>query len=114
MGSVLGFRCGVCRAEVLVASDPGGLPSRVEWTPPILCCGQPLRPIEPELVTLPQGTRRRVAQCPRCGYEVRLIVHPAGHLGCMLCQTDFAILGERPRPVDQTPLPVAPVPEIRG
>jgi hypothetical protein len=114
MGSVRGFRCGVCRAEVLVASDPSGVPFRVEWTPPILCCGQPLRRIEPEQITLPQGNRRRVAQCPRCGYEVRLIVHPAGHLGCMLCQTDFATLGGMPAPVDQAPTPVAPAPEIRS
>ncbi len=114
MGSIRGFRCGVCRAEVLVASNPSALASRVEWTPPILCCGQPLRPLEPELVTLLQGTRRRVAQCPRCGYEVRLIIHPAGHLGCMLCQTDFTTLGGRPGPIDYPTTPVAPASEIRG
>ncbi len=114
MSSIRGFRCGVCRAELLVSSDPGGLPSRIEWTPPILCCGQPLLPVEPELVSLLQGTRRRIAQCPRCGYEVRLIVHPAGHLGCMLCQTDFTTLGGRPGPVDQAPTPAAPASEFRS
>lgn len=113
MGSIRGFRCGVCRAEVLVASNPFALPSRVEWTPPILCCGQPLRPLEPDLVTLLQGARRRVAQCPRCGYEVGLIVHPAGHLRCMLCQTDFTTFSGRPGKVDQAPTPVAPGPQFQ-
>lgn len=100
MGSVRGFRCAVCRAEVLTALTPAGPAPRVEWTPPILCCGQPLRALEPELVAPPTGSQRRVARCPRCGFEVRIIVHPAGPLVCMLCQTEFAISGGNPGPID--------------
>ena len=106
MRSIRGFRCGVCRAEVLAFRAPAALPPRAEWSPPILCCGQPLRPIEPDQIPLPTGTRGRLARCPRCGSQVHLIVHPAGPLVCMLCQTEFAIGNGHPGLEDPVTRPV--------
>ena len=113
MGSIRGFRCGLCRAEVLATAEPAGLIGRTEWTPPVLCCGQPLRALEPDQVLSTLLTHRRVARCPRCGYKVRLIVHPAGSLVCMLCQTDFVIIGGNPDRDDEAVAAIAPVPDVR-
>ncbi len=96
MASVQGFRCGQCRGELLVAKEPVDRVGRRGWAPPVLCCGQSLRALEPDQSMIGVMGRRRIAGCPRCGYRVRLIVHPAGPLVCMLCQTDFVNLGGKP------------------
>ncbi len=105
MGSVRAFRCQRCRAEVLTSAEAPGLNGRPDWTPPVLCCGEPLQPLAPDqfLAGLLVGSlaRGRVARCPRCGYQVRLVVHPASTLMCMICQKPFEIglreTGERDR-----------------
>ncbi len=95
MSSVRGFRCQRCRAELLAAAEVPGQASLPEWTPPILCCGGTLCPLPPDqmLAELLVGAlaRGRVARCPRCGYRVRLVVHPAGTLVCMICQREFEL-----------------------
>jgi hypothetical protein len=97
MGSARGFRCQVCRAELLATAELGSFASRTGGAPPVLCCGQPLRPLEPDQILAGLLTRRHVACCPRCGYKVRVIIHPAGPLVCMVCQTDFVIVDGTPR-----------------
>lgn len=107
MASIRGFRCGLCRAEVLASREPASLMGRTDWTPPVLCCGQPLRSLEPDQVLSTMLTRRRVARCPRCGYKVRLVVHPAGSLVCMPCQMEFVVIGGNPDQDDQVTTRVA-------
>ncbi len=114
MGSIRGFRCMQCRAELLATTEPAGLIGRTAWSPPVLCCGKPLRPLEPEQVLSSMLTRHRVARCPRCGYKVRLIVHPAGSLVCMPCQTDYDVIGRNPCRADRATAPAEPAPDVRG
>ncbi len=86
MGSLRGFRCGRCRGEVLATSrwsDPLG---RSEWAPPLLCCGRVLQPLDIGQILLAGPPPRRSARCPRCGYTVRVVVHPATELSCVSCQ----------------------------
>jgi len=104
MGSIRGYRCTSCRGELLATSEPAIRPARPTWTPPVLCCGQPLRPLDPaEILTamLPYG---RPWACPRCGYQVRIVVHPASPLVCMLCQIEYTLSTGAPR---QAEAPVA-------
>jgi DNA-directed RNA polymerase subunit RPC12/RpoP len=108
MGSLWGFRCKRCRAEVLARPESGPLMDRRAWTPPVLCCGQALRALEPDQVVLVMPSRRRAARCPRCGYQVRLVVHPAGPLVCMVCQTNFVILEGTPDRTGRTTAAVTP------
>jgi DNA-directed RNA polymerase subunit RPC12/RpoP len=108
MSSLSGFRCGRCRAELLARAEPGPSAERKGWTPPVLCCGQPLRALEPDQLVLIMPSRRRAARCPRCGYQIRLVVHPAGSLVCMVCQTDFVILEGTPERPGLTPAEVSP------
>jgi len=89
MARMRGFRCGRCGAEILAASQPSSHAERRDWSPPILCCGQPLRSVEPDQVLPVQTSHRRILRCPRCDFQVQLIVHPADSLVCMLCQTEF-------------------------
>jgi hypothetical protein len=96
MGGLWGFRCDICRAEFLVKPGPGLLSGRTGWSPPVLCCNQPLRRLEVDQALPSTPTRRRLARCARCGYQVSLIVHPAGSLVCAVCQTDFLIVGGNP------------------
>ena len=112
MGSLWGFRCKRCRAEVLARPEPGPFMNRTAWTPPVLCCGQTLRALEPDQVVLVVPSRRRAARCPRCGYQVRLVVHPAGSLVCMVCQTDFVILGGTPDRPSRTTAAVTPKADV--
>lgn len=93
MGSIQGFRCGQCRGELLANANLNG---RLGWTPPVLCCEQTLRPLDPGHVLSAPMISRRIARCPRCGYQVRLIVQPMSPLVCMVCQTDFVMLNENP------------------
>lgn len=97
MGRLWGFRCGSCKAEFLAQGRSEGPPGRADWIPPVLCCGEPLRRLEADQVLSSiQTRRRRIARCPRCGYEVAIVVHPAGSLVCSVCQTDFMIVGGSP------------------
>ena len=91
MGSVRGYRCASCRGEVLAASVPGRQTGRPSWTPPVLCCGHALRPLDADQVLPAMLTRGRIARCPRCGYQVRVVVHPVSPLVCMLCQLEFSL-----------------------
>lgn len=91
MGSIRGFRCRRCQAEVLATSTRAGVVDRTEWTPPVLCCGQPLRPLETGQVLSAKLPRRRTVHCPRCGFEVCIIVHPVRPLVCAICQAEFAV-----------------------
>ncbi len=86
------YRCGQCRAEVLAM--PG---LRVGWSPPVLCCGQPLRLLEPGLDRLVAIRPRQKARCPRCGYEVHLLAQPVTPLICMVCQVSLLPSGSRVR-----------------
>ena len=97
MESIRGFRCRVCRAELLAPAELGGFAGRSGGAPPVLCCGQPLRPLETDRNLAGLLTRRHVACCPRCGYKVRVVAHPAGPLVCMVCQTNFVIVGGTPQ-----------------
>lgn len=86
MGSIRGFRCRHCRAELLA---PAGLRPRRHGpgVSPILCCGQPLRPLDTGQVLSAPLPRRRSARCPHCGTAVQIIVQPEGPLVCMPCGT---------------------------
>jgi DNA-directed RNA polymerase subunit RPC12/RpoP len=94
MGSIQGYRCGQCRAELLATPVATNHDDRPGWTPPVLCCGQPLRLLDTGQVLSASLLPRRPARCPRCGYQVRLIVQPMKPLVCMVCQTDFVAPGE--------------------
>jgi DNA-directed RNA polymerase subunit RPC12/RpoP len=105
MGSIRGFRCEQCRTELLAAPDPARREHREEWVPRISCCGQPLKRLPPDQLASADLLPRRAARCPRCGYEVGLVVRPAGSLVCMVCRTDFVIGEGHPDRDDQdTPL----------
>lgn len=91
MGSVRGYRCTSCRGELVATSEPAGQAGRPNWTPPVLCCGQALRPLDADQILPAMLTRGRVARCPRCGYQVRVVVHPVSPPICMLCQLEFSL-----------------------
>jgi len=86
MGSIRGFRCGQCRGEVLAAAKRNDPLDRREWTPPLLCCGQLLQSLDVDQILFAIPPPRRTARCPRCGYAVQVVVHPAGGLTCLSCQ----------------------------
>jgi hypothetical protein len=112
MGSLRGFRCERCRAELLARSEPRPLMDRRAWTPPVLCCGRPLRALDPEQILLFTPSRHRGACCPRCGFQVRVVVHPAGSLVCMVCQTDLVILASTPDRNDRVTTAVTPAADV--
>jgi hypothetical protein len=91
MGGIRGFRCNQCHAELITGRSPGGAQIAADRSPPILCCGHPLRALRPDEVVAAMPVRRQVAQCPRCGYVVDLVVHPPGPLVCVLCQIEFGL-----------------------
>jgi DNA-directed RNA polymerase subunit RPC12/RpoP len=91
MGSVRGYRCTRCRGELAVAGESGVPAGRPSWTPPVLCCGAPLHPLDADQVLPAMLTRGRIARCPRCGYQVRVIVHTTSPPVCMLCQMEFVM-----------------------
>ena len=86
MGSMRGFRCGRCRGEVLATTRWSGPLERSEWAPPLLCCGHVLQPLDVGQILLAGPLPRRSARCPRCGYTVRVVVHPVSELTCVSCQ----------------------------
>jgi hypothetical protein len=91
MGRIRGFYCGRCRAEVLATSALATNTDRTGWIPPVLCCGEPLRPLETaEVVTL-LVPRRRFACCPQCGIQFTVVVHPVGAFFCQVCQKELSI-----------------------
>ena len=87
MGSIRGLRCDHCHTEVLATASHAAVIGGAAWTYPVLCCGQPLRPLETGQVLSTTLPRRRVARCGRCGYEVCVIVHPARVLVCAIWPT---------------------------
>ena len=91
MGSIRGFRCEHCHAEVLATASHAAVMGGAEWTPPVLCCSQSLRPLETGQVLSAWLPRRRLARCTRCGFEVCIIVHPVRPLVCAICQAEFAV-----------------------
>ncbi len=113
MGSLWGFRCERCRAEVVARPEPGPLTDRRAWTPPILCCGQPLSAIDPDQLPLFMPSRRRGARCPRCGYQVGIVVHFSAPLVCMVCQADFVMIRGRVDRDDRATTPVMPTSDFR-
>ncbi len=113
MGSIRGFRCGQCRAELLATRGPAAYTGKPEWSPPLLCCGQPLQGMDPDQVLSVIPIRRRVARCPRCEYQVRLIVHPARSLVCMSCQTDLIVIIQTPVRSDRLMASVEPARAVR-
>ncbi len=92
-----GFLCGQCQAELVAAPDPVNLDGRLGWTPPVLCCGQALRLRDTgegsALLMIPGS----VARCPRCGYQVRVVVQSESSLICMPCQTEMIVISENPK-----------------
>lgn len=113
MSSIRGFRCRVCGAEVLATAELAESTRRTDWTPRVLCCGQWLRPLEPDQVILPPLTRRRLARCSRCGYKVRLIVHPASPLVCAVCQIELLIFDGTSHQDDHATTSVAQIGDTR-
>lgn len=69
----------------------GRRPRWIGMDPPVLCCGQPLRPLETGQVLSATLPRRRTAHCPRCGFEVGIVVYPVRPLVCAICQAEFAV-----------------------
>ncbi len=108
MSSIQGFRCGQCRAELLATPVTTNLSGRSGWTPPVLCCGQTLRLLDTGQVLSAPMLPRRMARCPRCGYQVRLVVQPMRPLVCVVCQTDFVTLRGNPDRPEQSVAVVAP------
>ena len=113
MGSILGFRCGQCRAELLAGPGPANHIGRPVYAPPVLCCGETLRLLDTGQVWSAPLIPRRVARCPRCGYQIRVIVHPAGPLVCVPCQRALIIIGGNPDRDDQAMAPAQRAPEVR-
>jgi len=91
MGSMRGFRCEWCHAEVLATSRHAAVNGGAEWILPVRCCGQTLRPLETGQVLSAKLPRRRTAHCSRCGFEVCIIVHPVRALFCTICQAEFSV-----------------------
>lgn len=91
MGGIRGFYCGRCRAEVLATSGLAANSDRTRWTPPISCCGQPLRPLETGEVITHLLAHRRLACCPQCGLQLTVVVHPVEALYCQVCQKELVI-----------------------
>jgi len=108
MSSIQGFRCGQCRAELLARPVATNLNIKSGWTPPVLCCGQPLRLLDTGHVLSAPSLPCRIACCPRCGYQVRLVVQPLRPLACLICQTDFVTLGGNPDRSEPSVMLVAP------
>jgi len=59
------------------------------WTPPILCCDQPLRRLPADQIVAAVPSHGRQASCLRCGYSVRIVVHPTGALVCAVCRQEL-------------------------
>lgn len=114
MASMQGFRCRQCRMELLAKPDPARHLELTGWTPPILCCGQSLQPLTPDQVLSVPLPRRRLARCPRCGYQVRVVIHPVGALVCMLCQREFVLLQDVGAREDRGAPAAAPGSGFRG
>lgn len=94
MASLQGFRCRHCRMEILARPPERSQDRAAGWTPPVACCGGPLQRLPSEQVLADLLFRRLRANCPRCEYEVQLIVPPVGPLHCLLCQQAFATSDE--------------------
>lgn len=91
MGSVVGFRCRRCRAELVTPAAPAHPADRTGIFPAVLCCGQPVRPVETGQVLSVILPTRRLARCPACGVQVRIIVRPAGPLRCHSCGREMIV-----------------------
>jgi hypothetical protein len=89
VGSIRGFRCRWCEAEVLIQSRQPGISGRVEWATPIICCGELLQPLETGHVLSAWLPRRRLARCDWCGVEVYIVMQPERALVCTLCRADL-------------------------
>jgi hypothetical protein len=92
MGSIQGFKCRDCRTEILASPTLRDLRGHPGWTPPVLCCGKPLAPVDCDQILSTMLTIRRFAWCPLCRHRVRLIVQPFGVLTCMICQGPLVVL----------------------
>jgi hypothetical protein len=106
MSSVQGYRCRECRTEIVASPSAAQLGGRIEWTPPVLCCGQPLLPVDSDQILPTMLTLRRFAWCPPCGHRVRLIVQPLGAMTCMVCGGSLIVVVEKDvnRPAPQPAL----------
>lgn len=91
MSSIQAFRCGRCRAEVLATARRAAPYWSIGPDHPVLCCGQPLRPLELGQVLSVPLPRRRLVRCPRCGYAVWVIVQPVGALVCAGYQAECVV-----------------------
>jgi len=96
VGSIHGFRCRECRTEVLASPALSDLREHRAWTPPVLCCGRALQPLDCDQIPPTMLALRRFAACPTCRQRVRLIVHPAGPLICMICHRELQLEKEVP------------------
>jgi hypothetical protein len=105
MGSIQGFRCRDCRTEILASPALTDLRGHRAWTPPVLCCGKPLVPVDSDQILPTMLAVRRFAWCPLCGHRVRLIVQPLTSITCMICRGPLVVLTEkdvqRPSPPPQ-------------
>ena len=110
MASIRGYRCSHCRAEVVAPASP---PHPAVTSPTLLCCGQPVRPVETGQVVAASLPRHRVARCPRCGFEVRVVVRPEGPLVCRGCGRELAIREGVPGKDHRTNAPAEPMRDPR-
>lgn len=93
MSSLRGFRCRRCRAEVLARSPEirSGNPDAEGCLPPVLCCGQSLRPFPTDQLVSATLRRPRHTCCALCGYSLQIVVHPDGPLVCEVCRRELAV-----------------------
>lgn len=101
MGNIQGFRCTRCRGEMVTSAGPEHSLDRAVSPPQVLCCGRPLRPVETAQVLSTSLPSRRIAHCPGCGFQVRVIVRPESPLLCRLCGRDMIIREHVPEPEDR-------------
>lgn len=96
MAEIRAFYCGRCRAEVVAKSRPLASMNPTRWTPPVLCCGEPLRALETGDVGSLLLAHQRVACCPQCGLQLNVVVHPAAAFFCQVCQRGLIISPRMP------------------
>lgn len=109
MGSIQGFRCRRCRGEIVASADPDHPLDRAVGPPQVLCCGRPVRPVETAQVLSTSLPSRRIARCPGCGFQVRVIVRPEGPMLCRLCGREMITRERVPEREDRVHPPPGPM-----
>ncbi len=95
MGSIQGFRCMTCQTEILASPGLGDPWGDSGSTPPVLCCGKRLTPVDCDQILPTMLSVRRFAWCPLCNQRVRLIVQRSSSLTCTICYGPLMVLLEK-------------------